>query len=106
MQEITDPLEHKLLKNKFCRQPWDTFGIKGSKSKHSVQVCCHDGTGAVGKMNWEDPMKAWNSPGAQELRSTILDGSFKKCIASPLSFSFLIFRTSEFDNLLNQHLWP
>jgi len=82
MQEITDTLEHKLLENKFCRQPWDTFGIKGDGLIHSVQVCCHEGTGAVGKMDWANPMKAWNSPGAQELRSTILDGSFKKCIAS------------------------
>ena len=79
MQETTDPPKHKFLEKKFCRQPWDTFAIKRSGS---VEVCCHEASGSVGKIDWSDPMKTWNSSAAQELRSTILDGSYKKCIAT------------------------
>src|SRR5258706_10541055 len=67
----------KNLKNKFCDKPWEDFDIT---SNGDVYVCC---TGwlpkPVGNIKQNNIIEIWNSEQAQEIRKSILDGSFKYC---------------------------
>lgn len=69
-------LKRRFLKGKFCSRPFEWFEIQTRKA----YLCC-SGWITTGGMAIEDKSvkELWNSPLAQEFRSSILDGSFRYC---------------------------
>lgn len=70
--------KRKDLSHKFCSKPWDWFDVV---STGSVGVCCSDWLKKpIGNcLQSNGIMEIWNSPAAQEIRESILDGSFRYC---------------------------
>jgi hypothetical protein len=65
------------LSNKFCHHPFDNFEPRDSGS---VGVCCLSWLPYyIGNLNNEDMDKVYNSERAQDIRRSILDGSFDYC---------------------------
>jgi sulfatase maturation enzyme AslB (radical SAM superfamily) len=62
------------LKNKFCKNPWDFFLIG---TNYSTQ-CCYIHTN-IGQIKTNDIFDVWNSDLAQDVRKSILDGTFSHC---------------------------
>jgi MoaA/NifB/PqqE/SkfB family radical SAM enzyme len=61
----------------FCHVPFTNFHIFESGD---VYCCCPDWLPVrLGNVLESDPMKIWNGPVAEEVRRSILDGSFKFC---------------------------
>jgi len=65
------------LAESFCAEPWGHFRVE---SDGNVYLC---GSGwlvaPIGNVYQSSPMAMWNSPAAQAIRQSILDGSFKYC---------------------------
>lgn len=65
------------LSEKFCQKPWEDFDISGDGK---IWVCCSGWLKkSIGDYTQDDLMGVWNSRSAQEIRKSILDGSFKYC---------------------------
>ena len=65
------------LKNKFCSKPFDSieYHLKGK-----CFVCCPSWLDKpIGNLNDQSIDEIWNSPSAQELRESIIDGSYRFC---------------------------
>lgn len=71
---------HANAKDRFCANPFENFEIYVDGS---VFICnCIEIPFAVGNIFKQDVMEIWQSPQAQAIRASILDGSFRFC--SPL----------------------
>lgn len=67
----------EFLATRFCGEPWRHFEISGDGY---VFPCCPGWLPlSMGKIDEGTPEEIWNSPAAQEIRASILDGSFRYC---------------------------
>ena len=65
------------LMQSFCAMPFQHFEVT---SEGRVWLCCPDMLPVpIGRVATGDAFKMWNSPMAQEVRKSIMDGSFKYC---------------------------
>jgi hypothetical protein len=65
------------LKGCFCDRPWRQLELSTDGALH---VCCPGWLAApIGNAPTASAPELWNSPAAQEIRKSILDGSFKYC---------------------------
>lgn len=61
----------------FCSRPFDTLEVHDGGTAF---VCCPSWVPkSIGNVTRDHPRDVWNSPAAQELRASILDGSFRHC---------------------------
>ena len=68
---------NKALKGKFCPRPFDQMQIIADDQ---VTVCCANWLPRlIGTISEKGLMGVWNSAAAQEIRKSILDGSFRYC---------------------------
>lgn len=74
----------------FCSKPFQWFEVsQGTAVEHKgdVYMCCPSWLETpVGNLKHQSVTEVWNGEKAQELRSSILDGSFKYCNASRCPF--------------------
>jgi len=69
--------KQKDLKGKICKKPFNAFEVH---IDGSVSVCCPSWLPKrVGNLNDNTVEEVFNSKGAQEIRESMLDGSFKFC---------------------------
>ena len=75
---LDDSINNKIdLSNKFCEHPFDNFE---PHSDGSVATCCMSWLPyLIGNINDQSPDSIYNSQKAQDIRRSILDGSFKYC---------------------------
>lgn len=65
------------LDSKFCERPFTNIEVQ---NKGQVYLCCPDWLPtAVGNLLEQDLDTIWNSEGAQDIRRSILDGTFEYC---------------------------
>jgi hypothetical protein len=65
------------LKGHFCDRPWRHLELQWDGALH---VCCAGWLASpIGHVSSGSSMEVWNSPAAQAIRESILDGSFKYC---------------------------
>ena len=72
------------LRQSFCAVPWETleigsWGAEIEKTGNAYLCCPGQLPFAVGNARERPAEEAWNSEAAQEVRRSILDGSFKYC---------------------------
>jgi MoaA/NifB/PqqE/SkfB family radical SAM enzyme len=61
----------------FCARPFEFFEVD---AEGDAWVCCQDWIDTpIGNLREHSLMEVWNSPVAQDIRRSILDGSFKYC---------------------------
>ncbi len=66
---------------KFCRKPFENLEILGDGSAYA---CCPGWLPRpIGNMLVDTPAKIWNDLLARDTRASILDGSFRRCVACP-----------------------
>jgi sulfatase maturation enzyme AslB (radical SAM superfamily) len=73
------------LKNKFCDRPFRYLEIGYPKDTGEIlcHACCPTQLPlSVGDLSKESIDEVWNSENFKEIRSSIIDGSFKHCISS------------------------
>ena len=63
------------MKYRACPVPWQHMEVGCA---HDVQLCCHIPT-TVGNLARNSALEAWNSPLAQQVRASIIDGSYRFC---------------------------
>ena len=63
------------MKYRACPVPWQHMEVG---HEHNVYLCCHIPT-PVGNLAKDGVMDAWSSPAAQQVRTSILDGSYAFC---------------------------
>jgi MoaA/NifB/PqqE/SkfB family radical SAM enzyme len=69
--------QQKGLRGKFCGKPWEQFEVQSSGN---VWVCCPSWLDTpIGNCLTHGIEEVWNSHTAQEIRRSILDGSFRYC---------------------------
>jgi sulfatase maturation enzyme AslB (radical SAM superfamily) len=70
------PINHH-LKDRFCSRPWEFFeiGLEG----YTTACCPAWLPKLIGKLPEDSVQTVWNSESIQEIRESILDGSFKYC---------------------------
>jgi hypothetical protein len=67
------------LHGRFCSKPFDNFEINPDGS---VAVCCHAWLPQkIGNIAEQGLWEVWNSDIAQRIRASILDGSYRYCVA-------------------------
>ncbi len=79
-------------KNLFCSNPFRRFIVSGRRSFRKrglttpffrpagdVFMCCYLKAPLIGSLHYQSTEEVWNSKNAQEIRRSILDGSFKYC---------------------------
>lgn len=65
------------LKDRFCRAPFENLETAPNGDIH---FCCTAWLPApIGNINQQSADEVWNSPAAQEIRGSILDGSYRYC---------------------------
>jgi len=65
------------LAGSFCERPWQHFELS---SKGNVYMCCPGWLPApIGEISQGSAFQIWNSDMAQEIRRSVMDGSFKYC---------------------------
>jgi organic radical activating enzyme len=70
---------HKDLSQHFCPRPFEFLEIHDNGSSF---VCCPNWLPkAIGNLERQEISQVWNSTAVQEIRKSILDGSFKYCSA-------------------------
>ncbi|MFO1037296.1 MAG: SPASM domain-containing protein [Geminicoccaceae bacterium] len=75
MHGTEDPADD--LAQRFCSRPFDTFELHESGD---VYACCVSWLPApIGNFRRQSAEAIWNSPTAQEIRRSILDGDFRHC---------------------------
>lgn len=71
----------------FCSRPFQWFEVTQVNEIGEVFVCCPSWLNTpIGNLKHHSVMEVWNSKKAQELRYSILDGSFKYCNRSRCPF--------------------
>ncbi len=72
-------MTEKDLKQRFCKKPFEFFEVAANGNA----FCCCPGwlPKPIGNLQTHGFMEVWNSETAQEIRESILDGSFKYCRA-------------------------
>jgi len=64
----------------FCSKPFEWFEVTQLNDRGTVYLCCPTWLSVpVGNLRTQSVQEIWNSPAAQELRQSILDGSFRFC---------------------------
>jgi glycosyltransferase involved in cell wall biosynthesis/MoaA/NifB/PqqE/SkfB family radical SAM enzyme len=63
----------------FCRKPFEWFELEASPDFPAFLCCSGWLPKSIGSVAAGDPMEVWNSVAAQEIRESILDGSFRFC---------------------------
>jgi MoaA/NifB/PqqE/SkfB family radical SAM enzyme len=64
----------------FCSKPFTWFEVSRGREEGEVYLCCPTWLNKpVGNLTRESVEEVWNGPAAQEIRRSILDGSFKYC---------------------------
>lgn len=65
------------LRDRFCRAPFENLETAPNGDVH---FCCTAWLpAAIGNINQQSADDVWNSPAAQEIRGSILDGSYRYC---------------------------
>jgi pyruvate-formate lyase-activating enzyme len=65
------------LKDRFCPRP---FEVLETRSDGSANTCCNAWMpAAIGNIEAASAETLWNSPAAQEIRRSVLDGDFRYC---------------------------
>jgi len=78
-----------MLKNKrlFCSKPFIWFEVTQVNEIGEVYMCCPSWLETpIGNLRYQSVMEIWNGKKAQEIRRSILDGSFKYCNRSRCPF--------------------
>lgn len=66
-----------MQKDVFCARPFEFFEVD---AEGDAWVCCQDWLDTpIGNLRNNSLMEVWNSPVAQDIRRSILDGSYKYC---------------------------
>ena len=70
-----------MSRDAFCLRPFACFEIAHhSVPRGDVYVCCPDWLPTpIGNMQRQSVAEIWNSPVAQEIRHSVLDGSYRHC---------------------------
>ena len=64
----------------FCAKPFTWFEVLGGGQRGEVYVCCQNWLSkSIGNLEHQSVAEIWNSPSAQDIRTSILDGSFRYC---------------------------
>lgn len=64
----------------FCSKPFSWFEVSRGAEEGEVYLCCPSWLNApVGNLNQQSVEEVWNGPVAQDVRRSILDGSFEYC---------------------------
>jgi organic radical activating enzyme len=64
----------------FCSKPFEWFEVTQLNGMGGVYLCCPSWLDTpVGNLQYQSVDEIWNSPKAQEIRRSILDGSFAYC---------------------------
>jgi len=67
----------------FCSKPFEWFEVSrgpGSDQEGEVFMCCPTWLErSIGNLTRQSVQEIWNGPAAQDIRASILDGSFKYC---------------------------
>lgn len=67
----------------FCSKPFTWFEVQTTEELGDVFVCCPSWLPRpIGNLLRQSVDEVWNGPVAQELRASILDGSFKYCVGA------------------------
>jgi iron-sulfur cluster protein len=67
----------------FCSRPFQWLEVSRGKEEGEAYVCCPSWLERpIGNLNRRSVSEAWNGPVAQDIRRSILDGSFEYCNAS------------------------
>jgi len=84
------PTDQHQFRGLFCSKPFKWFEVTGwdqTKRKGDVFLCCPSWLDVpIGSMESQAVEEIWNSPTAQKLRRSILDGSFEYCNADRCPF--------------------
>lgn len=72
----------------FCSRPFRTLHVSGfKKPKGDVYLCCPSWMPTVtGNLLAQTVEEAWNGPAAQDIRRSVLDGSFSHCLRERCPF--------------------
>lgn len=74
-------------KGLFCSKPFEWFEVTQSNNRFRVYMCCPSWLDTpVGSLQYQSVEEIWNGEKAQEIRRSILDGSFKYCNSSRCAF--------------------
>ncbi|MEP9410709.1 MAG: SPASM domain-containing protein [Candidatus Brocadia sp.] len=74
-------------KQLFCSRPFKWFEITQVNEPGEVYMCCPSWLDtSIGNLTYQSAEQVWNSERAQEIRRSILDGSFKYCNLSRCPF--------------------
>ena len=74
-------------KQLFCSRPFKWFEVTQVNDTGEVYMCCPSWLDTpIGNLKYQSVEEIWNGKKAQELRSSILDGSFKYCNHSRCPF--------------------
>lgn len=69
---------HRDLRDRFCGKPWEHFEVH---SNGATYMCCPKWLPTVvGNCERDELLAIWNSAKSQEVRASILDGSFRHCV--------------------------
>jgi sulfatase maturation enzyme AslB (radical SAM superfamily) len=72
-------MNKKDLSRRFCAKPFEFFSVH---EKGDVTCCCRGWLPkSIGNLQTNEFMDVWNSDAAQDIRASILDGSFKYCLS-------------------------
>lgn len=64
----------------FCSKPFTWFEVSRGREEGDVYLCCPSWLErSVGNLTRQSVQEVWNGPAAQEVRESILDGSFRFC---------------------------
>ena len=63
------------MKGKVCPVPWQHMEVGHD---HNMYLCCHIPT-PVGNLTTDSVKGAWKSPKAEQIRESLLDGSYRYC---------------------------
>lgn len=64
----------------FCSKPFEWFEVTQLNGRGGVYLCCPSWLSVpVGNLLQQPVAEIWNSPRAQQIRASILDGSFRYC---------------------------
>jgi organic radical activating enzyme len=76
--------KHKRL---FCSKPFKWFEVTQLNERGSTYLCCPSWLDtSIGNLRYQSVEEIWNGKKAQEIRRSILDGSFKYCNYARCSF--------------------
>jgi len=81
------PVDDRALGDLFCSRPFEWFEVHGGPRRGLVHLCCQSWLDyPVGDLRRQSVAEIWNGERAQEVRRSILDGSFRYCDHSVCPF--------------------